>query len=695
MRRMRIGLLKLIVVAFLGSAGVFPTTLCGATPAELELREIRREMDAARSERFAAKRSDLSEAELNALNARFAARETKIRQRYLKLANDSPGTKAELFALYAVAGKWPKTVEGKHALHTLTRVLETANLTYLGETFESLHASHKQSMRPLIPVLLRRERENSDHPYAAKLLTEACLFAAPNDNVSEAPDDFVVLADVIVERHAASPKLANFCEQIGGIDWSPLWAHPFEPHLRRILEVNKDRFVRCSAKIALASIVQESGELRQPEAEGLFVEFLAEFDGSARYHASSIEKMYRERAKRSLEVIRSHGLGKLAPETVGIDLNNEPMTLEDYRGKVVLVSFWATWCFPCMKMIPHEKQLVERFASEEFAIVGINGDKDVEVAREAVKKHRIPWRSFQHDPAGKDRIVDQWHVAGWPTFYLLDINGVVRKRWIGEPALDDLSDSVERLIESPAKGLQSARREAHSDVPRRYAPVNVAIDKPGATGFVAKTIRSNGKASKYVVFIPRNYNPETFVPAILFLHGAGLEGTDGRKQLTGALANAIRQRRSFPFIAVFPQAHQGNWQATSPSGKRAMAILDEVSVNYSVDTSRVFLTGLSMGGEGTWSLAAAYPDRWAAIVPICGGGDPSIAHRIKDIPCWCFHGAADRVIQSSQSRRMVEAIRRAGGQPTYHEYPGVGHNCWDRTYARDELYEWLLLQERS
>ena len=115
---------------------------------------------------------------------------------------------------------------------------------------------------------------------------------------------------------------------------------------------------------------------------------------------------------------------------------------------------------------------------------------------------------------------------------------------------------------------------------------------------------------------------------------------------------------------------------------------------YDIDESRVFLTGPSMGGEGTWSLAAAHPDRWAAIVPICGGGNPSIAERIKQIPCWCFHGDADRMIPPRYSREMVEAIRMAGGKPTYHEYPGVGHNCWDLVYARSDLYEWLLSQER-
>ena len=117
--------------------------------------------------------------------------------------------------------------------------------------------------------------------------------------------------------------------------------------------------------------------------------------------------------------------------------------------------------------------------------------------------------------------------------------------------------------------------------------------------------------------------------------------------------------------------------------------------DYVVDTKRVYLTGLSMGGEGTWSLAAAHPDRWAAIVPICGGGDLRTAAKIKDIPCWCFHGDADKMIRVQLSRDMIGALRKAGGRPLYHEYPGVGHNCWDRTYAMPDLYEWLSLQKRK
>ena len=645
---LRNGLLGLGMLVVVGFFALFFTFL--HTRADRELYEIRQEIGAVRRE-------------VN--GAKLAARETELRQRCLKLAKENPDTEVQLGALYVVAGEWPQTEEGKRALQTLLKVSETASLDYLGKTFDSMHVTHNESMRPLVPVLVRRERENPKHAYAAKLLTEACLLLAPNDSAAAAPDEFTRIANVIVERHATSPKLANFCEKLGRGDWSPQWAQPFESHLRRILEVNKDRFVRCSAKIALASIVQESGADRQPEAAKLYEEFLAEFDGTLQYSASGIEEHYREVAQRALEVIRSHGLGKHAPETIGIDLDGKPMALADYRGKVVLVSFWATWCFPCMKMIPHEKELVEHFAADKFAIVGVNGDTDIETAREAVEQYQIPWRSFRNNRDGQDQIDDQWHVAAWPTFYLLDVNGIVQKRWFGGPSLGDLTDSVQRLIKSqtgeiPTEVQPSVDREPGSNVQSTYPPIDVAKDTPEATGFVGKTYRPNGGASKYVVFIPHNYNAGTSVPAILFLHGAGLQGTDGRKQLTGALANAIRQRESsFPLIAVFPQAREGDWQDVSPDGKRAIAILDEVCSRYSVNMSRVFLTGLSMGGEGTWSLAAVHPDRWAAIVPICGGGDPAIARRIKHIPCWCFHGDSDRMIHPLYSRKMVEAIRKA------------------------------------
>lgn len=222
------------------------------------------------------------------------------------------------------------------------------------------------------------------------------------------------------------------------------------------------------------------------------------------------------------------------------------------------------------------------------------------------------------------------------------------------------------------------------------------------TGFLNRVYKDDqGDEYKYVLFIPPSYTGETEYPVILFLHGAGESGSDGERQAEVGLGPAIRKReKEFPFIAIFPQAASsggviGRWQAGSPNIERALAILDHTMSEYKTDPKRVYLTGLSMGGYGTWSLAAAHPDKWAAIVPICGGGNPENAEKIKDIPCWCFHGDQDRAVPVEQSRRMIEALKAVGGEPKYTEYEGVGHNSWDNAYGTDELYEWMLEQQKD
>jgi predicted peptidase len=208
----------------------------------------------------------------------------------------------------------------------------------------------------------------------------------------------------------------------------------------------------------------------------------------------------------------------------------------------------------------------------------------------------------------------------------------------------------------------------------------------------------DGSEAKYVVFVPCSYDGTKPFPAILFLHGAGARGSDSRRHLQHGLAKAIRHNNEdFPFIVVFPKAGEGeSWTAESAGGKRAIAILNQVQRDYRIDTDRVSLTGLSMGGEGTWSLAAADPKRWAAIVPICHGGQTRSAKRLKDLPCWCFHGDADKVIPVQRSREMIQAIKEAGGRPLYHEFNGIDHNsCADRAYTMPDLFEWLLLQNRA
>jgi predicted peptidase len=210
-------------------------------------------------------------------------------------------------------------------------------------------------------------------------------------------------------------------------------------------------------------------------------------------------------------------------------------------------------------------------------------------------------------------------------------------------------------------------------------------------GFVEKTFKGDDGESKYVVFVPHDYKPGKASPIILFLHGAG--ETEGGKKMpvdVGIATHIKTVEKSFPFFVVIPQSKKRTWQADSPDGKRAMAMLEATEKEYGTDPKRVYLTGLSMGGFGTWSLAAKHPERWAAIAPICGGGDAKSAAKIKDVPCWCFHGDADNVVVPKRSQDMIEALKKAGGKPKYTEYAGVGHNSWDKAYGTKELYDWLL-----
>lgn len=218
------------------------------------------------------------------------------------------------------------------------------------------------------------------------------------------------------------------------------------------------------------------------------------------------------------------------------------------------------------------------------------------------------------------------------------------------------------------------------------------------TGFVAKTLTMpDGSTRRYVVFIPRDYAPDKDWPTILFLHGAGERGSDNKGQVRVGIGRAIRQRESsFGFITIMPQcAAEPAWWTKQSEKDYVMAALAKTRKEYSVDPKRIYLTGLSMGGFGTWALAEDHPRLWAAIVPICGRGDPTTAKRFVHLPCWCFHGADDKAVPPKHSREMIDALKNAGGQPRYTEYKGVGHNSWDKAYATEELYTWLLEQRRQ
>jgi predicted peptidase len=142
---------------------------------------------------------------------------------------------------------------------------------------------------------------------------------------------------------------------------------------------------------------------------------------------------------------------------------------------------------------------------------------------------------------------------------------------------------------------------------------------------------------------------------------------------------------------VSPQCPEGRWWKVDDLA----TLLDEVEAKYRVDADRIYLTGLSMGGFGTWDLASNFPDRFAAIAPMCGGGQPEMARRLKYLPIWVFHGDADPSVPVKKSDDMVEALKKVGADVKFTKYPGVGHDCWTQSYANPELYTWFLSHTRS
>lgn len=206
---------------------------------------------------------------------------------------------------------------------------------------------------------------------------------------------------------------------------------------------------------------------------------------------------------------------------------------------------------------------------------------------------------------------------------------------------------------------------------------NEALDKE-----VVRTVRL-----KFVLHLPRGIaEPGKTWPLILFLHGSGESGADVEKvKLHGPLKYAASQP-DFPFIVLAPQAPEAIGWNTSD----VMALLDEALAKLPVDTSRIYLTGLSMGGYAAWQLAVEHPDRFAAVAPVCGAGRPFTAWRLKHLPIWAFHGALDPVVPVQDDRNMVDAVKAQGGDVRFTVYPDTGHDAWTPSYANPDLYLWFL-----
>jgi predicted peptidase len=239
----------------------------------------------------------------------------------------------------------------------------------------------------------------------------------------------------------------------------------------------------------------------------------------------------------------------------------------------------------------------------------------------------------------------------------------------------------------------ASAEEAQQTPPDEFADFQALVYEDG-----------QGGALPYRLLVPQQVDKA--MPVLLFLHGAGERGDDNQRQLIWGKDLLLKAAREFGCIVVAPQCPDGEkWSVVDWSQDKVtfsdepsepmrltQALIDDLTTRYDVDTDRLYIMGLSMGGYGSWDAICRWPGRFTAAAPICGGGDPAMAERIVDTPVWAFHGDADPVVAVDLSRVMIQAIRDAGGDPKYTEYPGVGHGSWTPAFAEPELLPWLTAQ---
>jgi predicted peptidase len=196
-------------------------------------------------------------------------------------------------------------------------------------------------------------------------------------------------------------------------------------------------------------------------------------------------------------------------------------------------------------------------------------------------------------------------------------------------------------------------------------------------------------------------------PLVVFLHGAGERGDDNEAQLRHGVREFATpaNRKKFPCFVIAPQCPKNqkwaDWSAIKPSARPSAALrrveelIEHVEREHRVDPDRIYVTGMSMGGFGTWSLLRRQPNKFAAAVMVCGGGDEADAPKFVNIPIWAFHGARDDAVPVERSRKMIAAIEKAGGKPKYTEYPNVGHDSWTLAYKDSDMLAWLFAQSRG
>ena len=232
--------------------------------------------------------------------------------------------------------------------------------------------------------------------------------------------------------------------------------------------------------------------------------------------------------------------------------------------------------------------------------------------------------------------------------------------------------------------------------------------------FVPREVVVHGTTYRYRVFVPQGFDRRKAWPVVLFLHGSGERGSDNEKQLSQGLPPWLRQHADFPAVVVIPQAPDAHEWNDPDVTAAAMDSLEKSIAEFHGDRHRLYITGLSMGGYGSWQFAVDHPDMFAAAAIVCGGitspdgmrslsvrGAPAsadpfawVAGKLRKLPVWIFHGGDDPVVPPMQSRRMDMELEKFGASVRYTEFPGVGHNSWEKAYATADLWPWMFKQHR-
>ena len=267
------------------------------------------------------------------------------------------------------------------------------------------------------------------------------------------------------------------------------------------------------------------------------------------------------------------------------------------------------------------------------------------------------------------------------------------------------SRSLLAVLAAVAVSVATGCHVDHSSSTAPTMDLSHAPDAPAPRGFLLDEQPADGRPLLYATYVPRSYDPAKPWPCILFMHGSGESGTDGLKQVIQGLGSAIQwNEKEWPFIVLFPQKPTSakQWEEFDAP---VMAMLAKAQTEYNIDPDRIYLTGLSQGGHGTWAFAAKHPGTFAAIAPICGYVAPlsqnDVVRDIGNVPIWAFHGLADDVVKPEATTKIIDAIRAdRQGKPHAAEvktslYEGVNHGSWDRAYRTEQLAAWFLTHSRK